>query len=246
MKAIILAAGVARRLYPLTYNDPKCLLKVRDRPIIDYQLQALQSRGLEEVYIVVGYYKEKVISHVKHNFPGLDFSFISNEHFFETNTAYSLYLCREIIPLTDLILMNGDVLFPIDLLNRVILSPHDNVLAVEEKLCGREEVKVIEGSGEKLVAIGKELIQENALGEFIGVAKFSRDFNEKLSTSLEQLINAGGKADYFEAAIHPLLSSNDVFYVNISDLPCIEIDYIEDVDKANELAGSEMFSDSKT
>ena len=246
MKAIILTAGVARRLYPLTYKNPKCLLKIEDRPIIDYQLHALDSHGIKDVFIVVGYYREKVISYLQHNFPQFNFNFVSNEHFFETNTAYSLYLCREIISLSDFLLLNGDVLFPSDLLDRILSSPFDNILAVEEKLCGREEVKVIAGSGHTLVAIGKELIQENSLGEFIGVARFSKEFNEKLSTSLIQLIRAGGKADYFEAAIHPLLVSNHVHFVNISDIPCIEIDFSEDLEKANQLVGSEMFSSFRT
>ncbi|MFQ6616061.1 MAG: NTP transferase domain-containing protein [Fidelibacterota bacterium] len=235
MVAVILAAGVARRLYPLTYDRPKCLLEVGEKPIIDYQLEALQSLGVSHVVLVVGYFREMVVAHAEHSFPEMTFSVITNDHFFETNTAYSLYLCRETIRESDILLMNADVLFPESLIQRVLHSPASNVLAVEPKPCGREEVKVIAGDGDRIVAIGKELIQENSLGEFIGVAKFSRSFNGKLSQSLTDLVEAGGKADYFEAAVHPLLATSNVSYVDISDLPSIEIDFLEDLERAREL-----------
>jgi choline kinase len=138
--------------------------------------------------------------------------------------------------------MNADVLYPEELLERLFASPHNDVMAVDVKECGREEVKVIAGSEDKLVAIGKELIQENSLGEFIGVALFSPEFGERLASSLEHLIDSGGKADYFEAAIHPLLSEMDVYYVDISDLPCTEIDFVEDLEEAHKLAKSDWFT----
>lgn len=235
MVAVILAAGVARRLYPLTYDRPKCLLEVGEKTILDRQLETLQSLGISEVVMVVGYFREKVVTHAEDSFPELTFSMITNEHFFETNTAYSLYLCRDVIRGSDVLLLNGDVLFPQPLIERVLHSPAENVLAVEPKPCGREEVKVIAGEHGRIVAIGKELIQENSLGEFIGVAKFSRGFNQELSHSLTDLIDAGGKADYFEAAIHPLLPNSTITYVDVSDLPTIEIDFLEDLERAREL-----------
>lgn len=242
MKAIILAAGVSRRLYPLTYDTPKCLLEVGGRPIIDFQMEALKKAGISEAVIVVGYLRKKLIDHIQKEYPDFNCTFIINEHFFETNTSYSLYLCRNEFRNSESILMNADVLYPEELLERLMTSPHKDVMAVDVKECGREEVKVIAGSGDKLVAIGKELIQENSLGEFIGVARFSPEFGERLASSLEHLIDSGGKADYFEAAIHPLLTEMEVHYIDISDLPCIEIDFVEDLEEAQKLAKSDWFT----
>ena len=98
MKAFILAAGVSRRLYPETYNTPKCLLDVGGKPIINYQLEAIQNIGIQEVTMIVGYHREMLIKHVTETFPGLSFEFIINNHYFETNTAYSVYLgCRKLV-----------------------------------------------------------------------------------------------------------------------------------------------------
>ena len=235
MKAFILAAGVSRRLYPETYNTPKCLLDVGGKPIINYQLEAIQNIGIQEVTMIVGYHREMLIKHVTENFSGLSFEFIINNHYFETNTAYSVYLgCRKLV-LDDHILMNADVIYPPELITRINDSKHETVLAVDIKKCGREEVKVIEGANQKIKAIGKELIEEHCLGEFLGVAKFSKDFNVLFSNSLTKLIDAGGKSDYFEAGIEPLLKEVDVYYSDVSDLPCLEIDFIEDLNEAKSL-----------
>lgn len=245
MRAIILAAGVARRLYPLTFDKPKCLLEVASQPILDYQVKALKRVGISKATIVVGYYKGMIINHLKTSFDEFEFNFVNNPHFFETNTSYSLHLCEDVLREGECLLMNGDVLYPVELLQRVLDDEKDNVLAVEAKQCGKEEVKVIEGADERIVAIGKELIQENSLGEFIGVAKLSEAFNIQFTDSLSQLIEAGGKADYFEAAIHPLLAKIQLHYVDVSDLPCIEIDFLEDLDKAAELATSDLFKSQR-
>ncbi len=234
MKAFILAAGVSRRLYPYTYNIPKCLLKVGDKPIIHYQLEALESLGIKEIVMVVGYLREMLMKHLKHNFPNLNFNFLINHHYFETNTAYSIYLARDELN-TNYVLMNADIVYPIEMLKKIINSKSDNALAVDIKSCGREEVKVIDGGNKKIVAIGKDLIEAQCLGEFIGVAKLSKNFVQLFSNSLKNLINAGGQNDYFEAAIQPLLDKTNVYYVDVSKYPCMEIDFIEDLELAREL-----------
>ena len=76
MKAFILAAGVSRRLYPETYNTPKCLLDVGGKPIIDYQLEGIQNIGIQEVTMIIGYHREMLVDHVTHKFPNIDFNFI--------------------------------------------------------------------------------------------------------------------------------------------------------------------------
>ena len=234
MKAFILAAGVSRRLYPHTYNTPKCLLEVGGKPIIHYQLEALLDLGVKDISIVVGYHREILIRHLKDNFPTLNFNFIINHHYFETNTAYSVYIGKKVLN-ENHILMNADVVYPKGLLNKLIDTKHKTALAVDIKSCGREEVKVIDGGSDKIAAIGKELIETQCLGEFIGVAKLSKDFCNLFSNSLKDLIDSGGVNDYFESAIQPILKKIDIYYVDVSEFPCMEIDFIEDLEKARSL-----------
>ena len=234
MKALILAAGVSRRLYPHTYDTPKCLLKVSGKPIINYQLEALEQINIKEIIIIVGYHREILKSHVQESFPNLDFKFIINHHFFETNTAYSLYLGRFELN-TDILLMNADVVYPIELLEKLYDCKYETTLAVDVKQCGEEEVKIIDGGNNKIVAIGKNLIESQCLGEFIGVAKLSKKFNSHFVESLTNLINSGGENDYFEASIALLLDKIDVRFVDVSEFPCLEVDFKEDLDLARGL-----------
>ena len=234
MKAFILAAGVSRRLYPHTYDIPKCLLEVGGKPIIHYQLEALKNLGVIDITMIVGYHREMLMMNVEKNFPDLNFNFVINHHYFETNTAYSIHIGRDKLD-SQVLLMNADVIYPKALLEKVFSSSYKTVLAVDIKACGKEEVKVIDGGQNKIVAIGKDLIEEQCLGEFIGVAKLSKDFVDIFRRSISDLIDAGGKNDYFEAGIHPLLDKVDTHFIDISEYPCLEIDFLEDLESAREL-----------
>lgn len=242
MKALILAAGVSRRLYPLTETVPKCLLRVGEKPIIAYQLEALQELNVLNTTVVVGYYREQLQDYLTNSFPQFTFNYVVNHHFFDTNTAYSMYLCRDELGSDRQLIMNGDVLYPKALLQRVMEAEHDSVLAVDIKPCGAEEVKVIEGDHQRIVAIGKRLMPENVLGEFLGVARLSQPLAQAFAQALTALVEAGGKEDYFEAAIDPLLRDFAVNYVDVSDLPCIEIDYVDDYQRAQKLVQNKLFS----
>ena len=234
MKAFILAAGVSRRLYPHTYDIPKCLLEVGGKPIIHYQLDALKNLGVIDITMIVGYHREMLMINVEKNFPDLNFNFVINHHYFETNTAYSIHIGRDKLD-SQVLLMNADVIYPKALLEKVFSSSYKTVLAVDIKACGKEEVKVIDGGQNKIVAIGKDLIEEQCLGEFIGVAKLSKDFVDIFRRSISDLIDAGGKNDYFEAGIQPLLDKVDTHFIDISEYPCLEIDFLEDLESAREL-----------
>ena len=119
MQGLILAAGVARRLYPITEKIPKCLIDIGGKPILSHQLDALGQYNVNEITIVLGYFKEMIVNYIIDNYPDMDFTFITNEHFFETNTSYSVYLCTEKLISAETVLMNGDVLYPPALLKRI-------------------------------------------------------------------------------------------------------------------------------
>jgi len=198
----------------------------------------LKEVDIFDCVVITGYHREDLENYFLTAYPDFRFRFIINHHFFETNTAYSVRLARPAFNKDDnMILMNADVFFPPELLKRILNSPSKNTLAVDIGQCGDEEVKVIDGGQNRIVAIGKKLIQENALGEFVGVASFDHSFVPHFFDSLDHLIEAGGESDYFEAGLHHLLMDHPVHYVDISDLPCLEIDFIEDLERARKIVG---------
>ena len=242
MQGLILAAGASRRLYPLTKSTPKCLLDIGGLTILSHQLNALKKYDINDVIIVIGYYKEMIIDYINKNHTEMKFTFITNEHYLDTNTSYSAYLCKDFLSSSDTLLMNGDVLYPPSLLKQIIDSDYETALAIDIKECGDEEVKVIVDNNKHIVSIGKELDVESTLGEFIGVAKLSIPFCKSFSLSLSKLIENGGKSDYFESAIAPLLNTHNVHFEDISHLPCIEIDFNEDLQKANQLVKNKLYN----
>lgn len=232
MRAVILVAGVSRRLYPLTEYRPKCLMDVGGQTIFDYQMGALLAHGINEVTLVVGYRREQIVQHAKRRYPQVEFSVCVNHHFFETNTAFSLWVAGEEFLDRDFVYLNGDVLFEPRLLARVLESPHTAALAVEVKRCGEEEVKVIVDGEARIQQISKLLDPAASLGEFIGVARFDAPFTAYFFQALDKLKHAGERNVYFEAALDAIAAEHPLHAVDVSEFPCIEIDFPEDYEAA--------------
>ena len=91
MKAIILAAGLGTRLRPMTENTPKALVKVNQKPLVEYQIEFLKERGIDEIIIVIGYLKEQ-FDYLKEKY-GVRLVF--NDKYADYNNFYSLYLVKE-------------------------------------------------------------------------------------------------------------------------------------------------------
>lgn len=232
MKAVILVAGVSRRLHPLTEDLPKCLLDVGGKAIFDYQLEALHSVGVREVCLVLGYRREQIREYAERKYPDIKFTYHVNHVFYETNTSYSLWGAGSYFVGHDFYYLNGDVLFDRDLLPRLAESPHASAFALEKKVCGGEEVKVLLQGESRIERIGKELDPAVCAGEFIGVAKIGAGMTKEFYRALDQLARDGHRNLYFEAALDMIAKDTVMNVVDVTDIPCIEIDFPEDYARA--------------
>ena len=91
MRAIILAAGLGTRLRPMTDNTPKALIKVKDKPLVEYQIEFLKGKGIDEIIVVVGYLHEQ-FDYLKEKY---NVELVFNDKYTEYNNFYSLYLVKE-------------------------------------------------------------------------------------------------------------------------------------------------------
>ncbi len=224
MKAIILAAGAGKRLGA---PGPKCMLDIAGTSIIHRQLNAFRAGGVSEFVVVVGHDRDELRSHLADQ-PG-KFTLIVNERYAETNTIYSLYLARAHINDT-FFYANADVVFDHRLIERLHSADASSVLAVETAACGEEEVKVVVRNG-RIARIGKKLDPARCLGEFVGIARFGRQLAPAFVDTLTTLVETEGVIDdYFERAVDRLCADWTLTPVDISDLPCREIDFPEDLD----------------
>ena len=134
MKAIILAAGIASRLRPLTNDRPKCLLKIGDRSLLERTIDALLENNIREIIIVTGYLHEMLESFVQTRYPSLSVKFIHNELYATTNNIYSLWLALpEVQQEKEIILLDSDILFDPLMIKILRDAPHANCLALEYK-----------------------------------------------------------------------------------------------------------------
>jgi len=232
MKAFILAAGKGSRL---GCDTPKCLQLIGDQTILQRQLEALIIQNVRELVCVVGYKKEVVADAVKKIWP-YNVTFVENKVYDTTNTSYSLYLTREYMN-EDFFYMNADVVFRPDLLGRLESADGDAALGIQHKKCGAEEVKVVVKEN-RILEIGKDIDPLCCLGEFVGVALFRKSISGRFIEALSRLIQDGQSHDYFEAALKKITGDTVMTAVDITDIPCIEIDFSEDLKTAQQNARS--------
>src|SRR5262249_49866684 len=160
MKAIVLNAGLGRRLRPTTDELPKCLLPVdADHPVLELQLRALAQCGIRHVTIMIGYGAEKVEHFLTtHPVAHLTVQTRYNPFFATTNTAVTCWLAiRDMTE--DFVLVNGDTLFETEILRQVLTAPEAPlVMAIDQKISyDADDMKVMLNSSGQLRAVGKSL-----------------------------------------------------------------------------------------
>jgi choline kinase len=237
MKAVILAAGTASRLRPLTSNTPKCLLKVNGKTLLERTLDNFISNGITEFLIVTGYLQEMIIDFVKKNYPELNVKFLYNKDFSTTNNIYSLYLAEEFACGNDFILSDSDILFSKDIISALLADKNPDVLAMNRHELGEEEIKIISDSERNVLEISKVCSIEKAVGESVGLEKMSAEYSAALYRELHQMIDNEGLSNvFYEKAFERLIPQGHIFkYLDTTDFFSMEIDTVEDYDKIKDL-----------
>ena len=231
MKAVILAAGIGRRLQVLTQNHPKCLLPIGGKTLLSRYLDNLEHVGISHVTIVVGY-KEELIREAVSAWPGsLPVDFIVNEQY-ERGSIGSLWVAREVLD-DDVVIMDADVLFHPTILERLVTSSHPNVLLMDETVSQQtEECMVVVRDG-RVIALSKQMPDMyDEAGEGVGFLRVSRHDVPSVLKSVEQHISQELMDMEYEDALRDFFMSTPVGVEKIGGLPWIEIDFPEDVESA--------------
>jgi choline kinase len=235
MKSIILAAGISARLRPLTDNTPKCLLKIGSKTILGRTLDNLLAYNLDDIIIVIGYLEEQIQSFVKSHYPELNVTYILNEQYDTTNNIYSLWMTKDLVMNNEMLMMDSDILFDKRILELLLQSKYPNCLALRsDHQLSEEEIKVRLNSDASIAEISKTVDLKLAVGESIGIEKFSVEFTNKLFEILDKKILDEKKVNiFYEAAFQEAINAGEkVFAVDIGDLKCMELDFVEDIERA--------------
>jgi choline kinase len=238
-EGLVLAAGAGRRLRPHTDCLPKTLVTLDDgTTVLDRILGNFSASGLTRASIVVGYCADAVearIDDLQSRYK-VELELIVNDHPEDRNNAYSLWCARDALS-RGVLMSNGDTLHPPTVQHRLLAEPfsHNICLAIDDvKVLGDEEMKVALGNQGALQHISKSLPHDSS-GEYIGVALIPATAAPLLIDALERTWQQDA-SQFYEAAFQHLATTGAVIETrSIGTVDWIEIDTLEDLDRANVL-----------
>jgi len=241
MKIIILSAGKGLRLRPLTNRIPKCLIEVSSKTILKHQLDLfIKNNQIEEIIIIIGYKADLIKYYIKTHYNSHPkVKLLVNKNYNTTNNMFSLYLAKEYIS-NSFLLMNGDVILDKEIVNGLIDFPFKDAIAVDIGKYNKESMKIIQKNN-YLVDISKKIDKKNALGCSIDFYKFSEKGKNLLFNKINEFINIKNEKNLWtEVAIQSLLRNNELKMTayDIKDKKWIEIDNLKDLRTANKLFSS--------
>lgn len=242
MQAIILAAGMGRRLGEYTKENTKCMVSVNGRPLVDRVLDQLGKHGLRRVVIVVGHGKDNLIHHIRNIHFNLDIEFIENPVYDKTNNIYSLALAKEKMMEDDTLLIESDLIFDDSILDLILNNPSPNLALVAKYESWMDGTMVCIDDDSNIVNfVTKAAFKYSETSKYyktVNIYKFSRRFSvSKYIPFLEAYTKAVGNNEYYENVLRIIsfLNSGDLKALPVSTEKWYEIDDKQDLDIAEAL-----------
>ena len=243
MIGVILAAGMAKRLRPLTDERPKCLLEVGGKTLLQRTVDAMIQAGVSEFVVVTGYRTDMIRDFLTTHYspstfhhPQSTFHFLHNADYENNNNIYSLWMSMKVVRGQEFLLMDSDILCDPLTVSRVADQP-GSALALNRHELGEEEMKIVVDQDMHITEISKTCRIEDAIGESVGIEKFTADHSEALARELDQMILHEGLIDiFYERAFERLIPQSYTFQVvDTTDLFSYELDTPDDYYRAQEL-----------
>lgn len=238
--AIILAAGIGSRLYPLTEEYPKSLIKVNGREILDYQIQGYLNAGINEsdIYIVTGYKHEMIVDYLNKKYPCVNEIYSPN--YLTTNNMYSLYLglskLKNIEDLDSLFINNADCLYDENLMYEFVNSKLANAIATELNTYMEESMKIVLQKDGSIINIAKTIAENDAAGVSVDLYKYSSKTVKRLFDIIRYYIEEKNDLkQWTEVAFPELFKTEKVYPFNINNKKWVEVDNNDDLALADKL-----------
>ncbi len=242
MQAIILAAGMGKRLKDLTQNNTKCMVKVNGVTLIDRMLHQIEKADLSRIIIVVGYEGQKLIDYIDTLDIKTPITYIDNPIYYKTNNIYSLALAKDWLCKEDTLLFESDIIFEDSILQSLIDDPRDTLALVDkyEPWMDGTCVKLDEQDNIIDFVPGKKFNFNNTKGYFktVNIYKFGKKFSEsRYVPFLDAYQAALGENEYYEQVLRviAMLDEPIIKAKRLNGEKWYEIDDIQDLDIAESL-----------
>ncbi len=224
MKAIILAAGRGTRISQFIEERPKCTVDIGGTTLIEYTVELLQSRGIEDIVIVVGYQQARV----REALASRRVTFEYNPFFDVTNGIASVWFAREhLVPGEDTILMSGDVFLAPEIVDELLTLRQTPVLLADPTRIEEADYRYYYQNG-LLLKFGKDLSIEETTGECLGVAKLSGDAVALYKNHMEEMIHRQCHSVWWENVLYDLVGKENIYVHEVRDHFWAEVDFVED------------------
>lgn len=240
MQAIILAAGMGKRLGKYTKDNTKCMLPVNGEKLIDRTLTILSHLNIKKVTIVIGYKGENLKNYIGDKYQkDLDIEYIDNPIYDKTNNIYSLSLAEDKMIEDDTILFESDLIYEEDIVRKLIENPWPNLALVAKWEYWMDGTVVkIDQENNILSFVSKDMFDFHKTDEYyktVNIYKFSKEFaKEKYIPFLNAYCKAWGNNEYYEQVLKVLtfLNRTDLKALPIDTEKWYEIDDVQDLDIA--------------
>jgi histidinol-phosphate/aromatic aminotransferase/cobyric acid decarboxylase-like protein/choline kinase len=215
MQAIILAAGMGKRLGKYTQDGTKCMVRVNGKSLIERALEALIDIGIKRVILVVGYRAEALRAFLEGRYPALEIIYVTNEIYETTNNIYSLWLAREFLSADDTILLESDLIFQGKILAQLLADPEPNLAVVSKYESWMDgTVTMLDDERNIISVIDKTAFKWKRVAEYyktVNIYKFSKEFSRSYYLPfLEAYLSAFGHNQYYEQVLKVLAFLEDV------------------------------------
>ncbi|MCI8747837.1 aminotransferase class I/II-fold pyridoxal phosphate-dependent enzyme [Schaedlerella arabinosiphila] len=242
MQAIILAAGMGRRLKELTQNNTKCMVKVSGVTLIDRMLHQIENQHLSRIVIVVGYEGQKLIDYIGALNIQTPIVYVNNPIYDKTNNIYSLALAKDWLVKDDTILFESDIIFDDEVLNMLVTDPRDTLALVDKYESWMDGTCVKLNEEDDIIDFvpGKKFNFNDTKDLFktVNIYKFSKRFCETHYVPfLEAYQTALGENEYYEQVLRviAMLDEPVIKAKRLDGQRWYEIDDIQDLDIAESL-----------
>jgi histidinol-phosphate/aromatic aminotransferase/cobyric acid decarboxylase-like protein/choline kinase len=248
MQAIILAAGMGRRLGEYTKDNTKCMLPVNGVRLIDRVLTQLSPLGLTRVVIVVGYQGQNLIDYLGHRYDNhFPIEYVENPIYDKTNNIYSLALAKQQLQEDDTLLIESDLIYDDGLFQLLLNNPYPNLALVAKYESWMDGTMVRLDDEQNIVDfVSKEAFSFKEVDTYyktVNIYKFSREFSRtKYVPFLEAYCTAVGNNEYYENVLRIITSLNDH---SLKALPLTTEKWYEIDDKQDLDIAEAIFADEK-
>ena len=246
MQAIILAAGMGKRLGELTKGNTKCMVKVNGTPLIDRVMNQLSHQPLNKVIIVIGYKGQELKEYLGTEYNGMPIEYIENSIYYKTNNIFSLSLAKHKMQEDDTILLESDLIFEDSMLSMVIQDANPNVALVAKYETWMDGTMVrIDEDNNIVNFVPKAAFRYADVDKYyktVNIYKFSKEFSKtKYVPFLDAYSKAVGNNEYYENVLRIIsfLNSKDLKALPIANEKWYEIDDKQDLDIAEALFAEE-------